>query len=86
MGRTTGASNPALYVGFCTEIPGYPDADRMPSPEIDLCVLPISVLEFRASFEHRVLEDTEDGPTIEAELGLTVPKLGSHLSAGDVLA
>jgi tRNA(Ile)-lysidine synthase len=58
--------------------------ERTPSSEFDLCVLPISVLECRASFEHRVLEDTEDCPGIEADLGLTVPKLRSHLSAADV--
>jgi hypothetical protein len=80
MGRTTEASNPAFYVRFCTEMPGNPDAENMPSPEFDLCVLPISVLEFRASFEHRVLEDTEDRPTIEAELGLTFQMMGSHYS------
>jgi hypothetical protein len=53
-------------------------------PEFELCVLPISVLEIRAGFEHRVLEDTEDCPTIEAELGFTVPKLGSHISAPEI--
>jgi hypothetical protein len=65
---------------------GTPEAEKMPSPEFDLCVLPISVLECRAGFEHRVLEDTEDRPTIEAKSGLTVPKLGFHLSDADVSA
>jgi hypothetical protein len=78
------ASTLAFYARFCTEMPGYPGAERIASPEFDLCVLPISVLESRASFEHRVLEDTEDCPRIEAELGLTIPKLRSHLSAADV--